>query len=198
MKLIRTTILCAGVAFAAAVTLLAAPENVPSNDPGDASNVAAPTLRASPSPESSVAATTGVSSSTNYALGQYSVNSGGALDAASPAYRLDVEVGHPFQGGASSQSYQMAIGHTYGAGGGCSCPCAYDPQCDGVISDVLDVVSVINVAFRGQPAVQDPSCPKQRSDVDANGVTDVIDVTKVINVAFRGQPAASSYVNPCL
>jgi hypothetical protein len=81
----------------------------------------------------------------------------------------------------------------------CACPCKYDPRCDGVLSDVLDVVETINVAFRGfsPPAGEDGTCPKARRDVDASGAVDVLDVVKVINVAFRGQTVASQYVDPC-
>jgi hypothetical protein len=67
-----------------------------------------------------------------------------------------------------------------------------------VLSDVLDVVSAIDVAFRGLPALLDPGCRNERTDVDADGVTSVIDVVKVINVAFRGQTVAANYVDPCL
>jgi subtilisin family serine protease len=81
--------------------------------------------------------------------------------------------------------------------GQCVCECAYDPYCDGIRSDVLDVVQTVNVAFRGFSAVTDPGCPKQRSDVDASGATDVLDVVRVVNVAFRGFTVASQYVNPC-
>lgn len=80
----------------------------------------------------------------------------------------------------------------------CNCPCKYDPSCDGVISDVLDVTGVINVAFRGSASVTDPECPIQRADVDISGNVDVLDVTKVINVAFRGGTIAANYVDPCL
>jgi len=80
----------------------------------------------------------------------------------------------------------------------CNCPCWADPSCDGVRSDVLDVVGTVNVAFRGFAAVIDPGCPKQRSDVDASSATDVLDVVKVVNVAFRGFSVASQYVDPCL
>lgn len=80
---------------------------------------------------------------------------------------------------------------------GCSCPCKYDPQCDGVISNVQDVVVTVNVAFRGVAGTIDPGCPRERTDVDANGFTNVQDVVAVVNVAFRGQSAASSYVDPC-
>lgn len=82
--------------------------------------------------------------------------------------------------------------------GGCTCPCAYDPMCDGVVSDVSDVVGVINVAFRGMAATTDGGCPYERSDVNASGATDVLDVLAVINVAFRGGAVASNYVDPCL
>lgn len=80
----------------------------------------------------------------------------------------------------------------------CNCPCKYDPQCDGTLSNVQDVVQTVNVAFRGTAAVVDPGCPRERTDVDANGVTSVTDVVKVVNVAFRGQTVAANYVDPCL
>jgi subtilisin family serine protease len=81
--------------------------------------------------------------------------------------------------------------------GQCVCECAYDPYCDGIRSDVLDVVQTVNVAFRGFSAVTDPGCRRQRSDVDASGATDVLDIVKVVNVAFRGFSVASQFVNPC-
>ncbi|MBI3872289.1 MAG: hypothetical protein HY304_04325 [candidate division Zixibacteria bacterium] len=68
---------------------------------------------------------------------------------------------------------------------GCSCPCHNDPKCDGV-TDVLDVVQTIGVAFRGATSITDPGCPKQQCDMDCNGVVDVLDVVKIIGVAFRG------------
>lgn len=82
---------------------------------------------------------------------------------------------------------------------GCHCSCHADPQCDSVIDDVLDVSRVINVAFRGAPALPDPdnACPYQTTDVDCSSATDVLDVTKVINVAFRGQSAQSQFCVPC-
>jgi hypothetical protein len=82
---------------------------------------------------------------------------------------------------------------------GCSCPCQYDPRCDGTISDVLDVSDTINRAFRGAGSTQDPQCPYERTDVDGSGATDVLDVTKVINVAFRGNTVGSQYdLNLCM
>lgn len=79
----------------------------------------------------------------------------------------------------------------------CGCPCPADPVCDSVRSDVLDVVAVINVAFRGVASTTDPSCIRQRSDVDCSSATDVLDVVKVVNVAFRGFSASTEYCNPC-
>lgn len=79
----------------------------------------------------------------------------------------------------------------------CTCACKYDPQCDGVRSNVQDVVQTVNVAFRGTPGVVDPGCPRERTDVDANGFTNVQDVVAVVNVAFRGAFAATTYVDPC-
>lgn len=78
----------------------------------------------------------------------------------------------------------------------CSCPCHGDPKCDGV-SDILDVVIVINVALRGVPAQYDPGCPVAREDLDCNGVVDVLDVVKMIGVALRGQVFKTTVCNPC-
>ncbi len=89
-----------------------------------------------------------------------------------------------------------AVNPNFGCSG-CSCPCWADPQCDGVRSNVQDVVQTVNVAFRGAAGVTDPGCPNERSDVDANGNTSVTDVVRVVNVAFRGQTVAANYVDPC-
>jgi len=79
----------------------------------------------------------------------------------------------------------------------CLCPCYADPQCDSVRSDLLDVTSTVEVAFRAAAAVFDPRCPRERTDVDCSGVTSVVDVIKVVNVAFRGANPATTYCNPC-
>jgi hypothetical protein len=163
------------------------------------------TAAAQSEPTSPVSNTEGVgvptahptSSAATYSLDWYSINGGGTIDASSTNYKLGASVGQSVAGAASSPSYQLGIGFWYGAGGGCSCPCKYDPQCDGVISDILDVTLTINRAFRGAASVQDPSCPVERTDVNASSATDVIDVTKVINVAFRGMSVASQYIDPC-
>jgi hypothetical protein len=80
-----------------------------------------------------------------------------------------------------------------------ACPacCIGDPNCDGIKSDIADVVNVISVAFRSAPAIHDPGCPAERSDVNCSGFTDVADVVRTINVAFRGADAATEYCDPC-
>lgn len=79
----------------------------------------------------------------------------------------------------------------------CGCPCPADPACDSIRSDILDVSTTINVAFRGVAPTSDPGCARERTDVDCSGSTDIIDVSKVIGVAFRGQAAGTEYCSPC-
>ncbi|MBI3871556.1 MAG: immune inhibitor A [candidate division Zixibacteria bacterium] len=81
----------------------------------------------------------------------------------------------------------------------CDCSCHGDPVCDGV-TDILDAVQTVGVAFRGSAATVDPNCPHGpagRTDVDCNGSTDVLDVVKMISVAFRGADAATTFCKPC-
>jgi len=79
---------------------------------------------------------------------------------------------------------------------GCPCDCHSDPQCDGE-TNVLDVVTAVNVAFRGATAATDPGCANEQTDVSCDGVTNVIDVVKFVNVAFRSGDAAIQFCNPC-
>lgn len=81
----------------------------------------------------------------------------------------------------------------------CACDCLGDPICDSVISDVVDVVRTIDVAFRNTPEAMDPdvTCPRVPTDVDCSRFTDVIDVVKVVNVAFRNADPATEYCDPC-
>ncbi|HSH00851.1 MAG TPA: Ig-like domain-containing protein, partial [candidate division Zixibacteria bacterium] len=81
----------------------------------------------------------------------------------------------------------------------CGCNCFGDPQCDAV-TNVLDVVHAVNVAFKGGADIPDsnPSCPNTTTDVDCSGFTNVIDVVKFVNVAFKGQTAAAQFCDPCL
>lgn len=81
----------------------------------------------------------------------------------------------------------------------CACDCSGDPGgCDG-FQDVVDVVQVINVAFRGAASVPDPNvnCDYETTDTNCSSSTDVVDVVKIVNVAFRGANPATEFCNPC-
>lgn len=80
--------------------------------------------------------------------------------------------------------------------GQCVCKCPNDPYCDG-FTDVLDVVAAVNVAFRGEPAITDYGCPRQRTDVEGDGFSDVIDIVRLVNVAFRNASRDANFTEPC-
>jgi hypothetical protein len=83
----------------------------------------------------------------------------------------------------------------------CACDCHGDPggNCDGV-QTILDVVEVVNVAFRNAAAIPDPnaSCPFVTTDVDCDTFTTVLDVVKIVNVSFRNADPATEFCDPCL
>jgi hypothetical protein len=80
----------------------------------------------------------------------------------------------------------------------CVCACHADPVCDTIIVNVLDVVSVVNEAFRGAVAITDPTpCAYSPSDVDCSGLISVLDVVRIVNVAFRGNNPATEFCSPC-
>ncbi|HUU45040.1 MAG TPA: hypothetical protein VM118_04840 [Acidobacteriota bacterium] len=78
----------------------------------------------------------------------------------------------------------------------CRCDCHTDPQCDGV-TNVLDVVHAVNVAFRSYLPVFDDDCPYERTDVDCTGFTNVLDVVRMVNVAFRGGSPQVNFCDGC-
>ncbi|HUU46619.1 MAG TPA: hypothetical protein VM118_12885, partial [Acidobacteriota bacterium] len=80
----------------------------------------------------------------------------------------------------------------------CSCACHGDPQCDSV-TNVLDVVAAVDVAFRNVAPEPDPlaQCPVARTDVDCSGFTNVLDVVHFVNVAFRGGDPGVEFCDPC-
>lgn len=81
------------------------------------------------------------------------------------------------------------------------CRCHGDPVCDGV-TNVRDVVSVIDVAFRGTPPIRPRGCSwyarslHGAGDVDCSGETNIIDVVMMIDVALRGASAESKFCHP--
>jgi len=131
----------------------------------------------------------------NYVINWYSINGGGAIDAASSNFKMGISAAQSVAGEATSASYKMGIGFWYGANT-CLCPCHGDPQCDG-ISNVQDVVQTVNVAFRGYPPVFDPLCPYGQTDVNCDKVTTVVDVVKMVNVVFRGYNRVTEFCQPC-
>lgn len=137
----------------------------------------------------------------SYEINWQSINGGGTVNSMSTNYRMGASIGQSVAGAAASTNYQMGIGFWYGSGGGagCACNCHGDPVCDGVRSDILDVIATVNEAFRGFPAVADgnPACPYVRTDVDCSGAPDVIDVVRTVNVAFRGANVVTEFCNPC-
>lgn len=78
----------------------------------------------------------------------------------------------------------------------CDCPCAADPQCDGV-HDVVDVTSIINAAFRAGATISDNGCGFFRQDVDCSGSVDVLDIVTSVGVAFRGGSADLEFCDGC-
>jgi outer membrane protein assembly factor BamB len=82
--------------------------------------------------------------------------------------------------------------------GPCACDCHSDPVCDGIISNIQDVVATIGAAFRNVAAPDpNPGCPLETTDVDCSGFTSVVDVVRVIDVTFRNINPANSYCVAC-
>ncbi|HUU45958.1 MAG TPA: hypothetical protein VM118_09510 [Acidobacteriota bacterium] len=82
---------------------------------------------------------------------------------------------------------------------GCICPCIGDPMCDGIVN-VLDVVNVVNEAFRGSAPVIDLGCSHvSRCDVNCDCKVDVLDVVIMVNHAFRWDimPVCDACEEPC-
>lgn len=121
----------------------------------------------------------------------------------STSYQAFNALGGVAVGNAASTGYEVGSGFIYGAVAGgvvtCACDCHADPVCDGVKSNVQDVVATISVAFRGAAAIPDPNgaCPHERTDMNCDTFTSVIDVVKVVNVAFRGANPATEFCAPC-
>lgn len=91
---------------------------------------------------------------------------------------------------------RINAGSAYLFGCACDCPCSGDPGCDGV-TNVVDVVNTINVAFRGGQSTTTGNCPYENADVDCSGACSIVDVVKMVNVAFRGADKATEFCSPC-
>lgn len=78
----------------------------------------------------------------------------------------------------------------------CDCGCHADIVCDGV-TDLLDVVTTVDIIFRGEAFTAESFCPFAQVDVNCDGVPDIQDVVIVIEVAFRGGDAGTLFCDPC-
>lgn len=96
---------------------------------------------------------------------------------------------------AKANNAEIAGSPWYFVTGDCECDveCLNDPVCDSVVSDILDVIRVVNVAFRGWQVTQVPGCELVSADMNCDGFPDVLDVIAVVNVAFRGFTSSASY-----
>lgn len=79
----------------------------------------------------------------------------------------------------------------------CNCPCLWDPNCDAVVTDILDVVEAVNDAFRNDAQAQEPNCPTVRTDLDCDGTPTVLDIVRLVNVSFRNAVASTEFCQPC-
>ncbi len=78
----------------------------------------------------------------------------------------------------------------------CDCSSHGDVAGNGPVFDILDVIAMIDCAFRGGALPpKDLVCPHlNRGDLNCDGINDVIDVVTTINLAFRNQ---GSVCDPC-
>jgi len=123
------------------------------------------------------------------------VASGGTVAAQSSTHRVSGTVGQIASTRAQSATNKLAGGF-WNTVGMCECPFIGDLDTNGFI-DVLDVVAMVNVAFRnGAMPPGDPQCPlATRADLNCDTFVDIFDVVGIVNTAFRGN---DSRCNPCL
>ena len=124
-----------------------------------------------------------------------SVMSGGSVAAQSATHRVSGAIGQVASSRANSATHTLAGGF-WNTVGLCDCPHIGDLDTNGVIN-VLDVVALVNIAFRGAAmAPTDPLCPLvTRADLNCDSVVSVQDVVTMVNTAFRGN---DSRCDPCV
>jgi hypothetical protein len=130
---------------------------------------------------------------------RYNLYQNGFLIASGP------DTSYTFSYLAGSFAYSVWAGNNCGSGSYgptesltiAECYCHGDPVCDGMIVDVLDVLSIIGIAFSGEPLFKMQTCPKENTDLDCNGYTDLRDVVTAIDIAFRGASPEVRICDPC-
>lgn len=122
------------------------------------------------------------------------IGSGGAVGAQSTTHRVSGTIGQIASGRSQSATHNLNSGF-WNTVGACDCPFIGDLDTNSQI-DVLDVVAMINVAFRnGVFPPGDPYCPNwTRAEMNCDGQIDILDVVAIINTAFRN---TESRCNPC-
>ncbi|HEX9751744.1 MAG TPA: hypothetical protein VGB22_10745 [candidate division Zixibacteria bacterium] len=168
--------------------------------PGTTAEIADTTLSApvQSEPELAGPVPATVESAGSYSIPWRSIN-GGGRPIASSGFSINASVGQSAIGLVSSSGYEAGIGYWYGVradfSGACGCACHADPVCDGV-TNVFDVVSAVDVAFRNGMATSDGDCPADRQEVNCDGVVNVFDVVILVDVAFRNG-STTQYCDPC-
>jgi hypothetical protein len=71
------------------------------------------------------------------------------------------------------------------SGRGCGCAFQSDFDEDGFLT-ALDLATMIDILFAGQPDIQDPNCPNPRADFDCDGFSTALDLSGLIDHLFAG------------
>lgn len=124
-----------------------------------------------------------------------SVASGGTVAAQSATHKVSGTIGQIATGRPQSATNSVAEGF-WNTLGICECPHIGDIDTNSTI-DILDVVALVNSAFRGAPIPPgDRFCPlTTRGDLNCDNLVDILDVVAVVNTAFRN---LDSRCNPCI
>lgn len=122
------------------------------------------------------------------------VASGGTVAAQSATHRVSGAIGQIATGRPQSATNSVAEGF-WNTLGICECPHIGDLDTNGFLN-ILDVVGLVNVAFRGaEMPPSDRFCPlATRADLNCNGIVNIQDVVSIVNAAFRG---SDTRCDPC-
>jgi hypothetical protein len=78
---------------------------------------------------------------------------------------------------------------------GCDCPHQGDYDDDTFITS-LDLGSLADILYAGQPDVQDCGCPSPRGDLDCDGYTTSLDLGIMVDHLYSGGPGPCDPCNP--
>lgn len=127
--------------------------------------------------------------------GAWGTVAGGATTSAeSPTHKVSGTLGQWAAGNAAAANIRLEAG--FWSAGACDCRYHGDTDADGDI-DIMDVIAIVNTAFRGLPnPAADALCPHvNRGDVNCDGVISVIDVVLEVAAAFRDD---NRLCHPCM